>query len=251
MAEYSVDVIVPTWNRGDLLCRAVKSVLRQSHVHKIIVVDNGTQRACLSGIDDERVILVLAEPCIGASAARNLGAQYASSPYIAFLDDDDYWQEGFLSRALPLFEKGADIVVGRLMREMTPGVLSDYKLLDASGAGLRRLYFSNPGFGGQNFVIRRDFFLKIDGFDSSMPASNDRDFAVRAIQAGAVIHVQPESVAVLCDHDGVRVRKKQVKGNFRFIMKHWPQMTNRELFVAVKTLIKRFFISHFSKNGIK
>lgn len=247
MCSNLVDVIIPTWNRGELLGRAIRSVLRQFCVNRVIVVDNGTRDAQLDGLDDSRICLIKTSPCIGASAARNIGANASKAPFVAFLDDDDYWQEGFLSHALPLFDHGADIVVGQLMRKSDGGGLRNYKMLDASEEGLRRLYYSNPGFGGQNFIIRRDFFVKISGFDIEMPASNDRDFAVRAIQAGARIYVQPESIAVLCDHDGERVRKNQVKGNYRFIRKHWWSMRWTERYIAIKTLVKRFLLSWLGK----
>jgi glycosyltransferase involved in cell wall biosynthesis len=236
-----VDVVIPTWNRGDLLYRAVQSALDQGlAVRQVVVVDNGTCRASLDRIADDRIRIVQTQPSIGASAARNVGAESASADLIAFLDDDDYWQRGFLESSLPLFDQGADIVVGRLMRKGEGAEPQDYKLLDDSGAGLRRLYFSNPGFGGQNIIVRRELFLKLGGFDSDMPASNDRDFAVRALQAGAVIRCQPLSVAVLCDHAGARVRHNQLAGNYRFLKKHWRHMSWNERLRALRTLARRF-----------
>lgn len=243
-----VDVVIPTWNRGELLLRAVRSVLDQGEaVHRVIVVDNGSEPACLEGIDDKRLQLVVTAPNIGASAARNAGVASANGEIVAFLDDDDYWQPGFVAAALPLFEQGADIVVGKLMRKAEGEPLREYKLLGNSPAAQRDLYFRNPGFGGQNIVMRRCLFEQLEGFDANMPASNDRDFAVRALQAGAVIRVQPESVAVLCDHSGVRVRHNQVKGNYRFIRKHWWYMRWNERFIAAWTLVKRFIKSRIGR----
>lgn len=236
-----VDVVVPTWNRGALLERAVLSVLSQGDiVSRVLVVDNGTSRADLSHIEDGRVVVLQVEPSIGASAARNIGGYESKADYIAFLDDDDYWQPGFLNAALPVLKNGADIVVGRLMRQAEGKEPKSYKLLDDSAGGLRKLYYSNPGFGGQNIIVRRDLFLQLKGFDSAMPASNDRDFAVRAMQAGAIIRVQPDSVAVLCDHAGERVRHKQISGNYRFLKKHWSHMSWLERYYSFRTLLKRY-----------
>lgn len=238
---FSVDVVIPTWNRGGLLKRAVNSVLEQGvELNRVVVVDNGSIPACLKGVDDKRIQLIKTDLNIGASAARNAGAFFSEAEIIAFLDDDDYWQPGFLSAAVQLFECGADIVVGRLMRQTESGSLNEYKLLGSSVAAQRALYFCNPGFGGQNFLVRRCVYERLGGFDASMPASNDRDFAVRALQAGAVIMVQPASVAVLCDHAGERVRHKQVAGNYRFIRKHWQHMTWMERYRACRTLAKRY-----------
>lgn len=244
--EKPVTVIIPTWNRGLLLERAVLSALKQgSLVDKVIVVDNGFERANLSHILDDRVLVLQAQPSIGASAARNMGASEAQTEYLAFLDDDDYWEADFLSSAMPLICDKADIVVGRLMRKSEGGDPINYKLIDDSPLGLRKLYYSNPGFGGQNIIVRRSLFLQLGGFDVDMPASNDRDFAVRALQAGANIRVQPDSFAVLCDHGGERVRHKQIAGNYKFIKKHWKHMLWPERFKAVKVLAKRYITSKF------
>ena len=126
------------------------------------------------------------------------------------------------------------------MRRAEDGGLKEYKLLGCSVEAQRELYFRNPGFGGQNILVRRSLYEKLRGFDGDMPASNDRDFAVRALQAGAIIMVQPDSVAVLCDHEGERVRHKQVLGNYCFIRKHWKHMTWVERYRACKTLVRRY-----------
>lgn len=246
LLDNCVDIVIPTWNRGSLLDRAVVSALKQGiYVNKVIVVDNGYRRADIDNINDNRVSLIKTNVSIGASAARNVGAFESKAEFIAFLDDDDYWQPGFLKSAIPLFQEGADIVVGRLMRKSEGGEPRDYKLIDDSYSGLRKLYYSNPGFGGQNIIVRRSLFLQLGGFDVDMPASNDRDFAVRALQAGASIRVQPDSFAVLCDHGGERVRHKQIAGNYKFIKKHWKHMLWPERFKAVKVLAKRYITSKF------
>lgn len=242
----TVDVIIPTWNRGPMLERAVGSVLMQGEsVQKIIVVDNGSVRARLN-LTDDRIVLIQAEISIGASAARNIGVFESNADYVAFLDDDDYWKPDFLSSMSGLLKSDVDIVVGSLMREAEGGEPRKYKLIDDTECGLRKLYYKNPGFGGQNIVVKRDFFIKIGGFDTEMPASNDRDFAVRAIQSGGVIKVQPSAVAVLCDHANARVRHKQVIGNYRFIVKHWRFMNWFERFFAIGILTKRYIISRIN-----
>lgn len=240
MTSCLVDIVIPTWNRGDFLHQAIISVMNQGFlVNRVIIVDNGTKPAQLS-LHDPRILVVNTLPSIGASAARNIGVAESNADYVAFLDDDDYWQPGFLDNAMPLLQEGVDIVVGRLMRQAEGEEPKNYKLLDDSASGLRNLYYSNPGFGGQNIIVKRDLFLRIGGFDSAMPASNDRDFAVRAMQAGASIRVQPASVAVLCDHAGERVRHKQIAGNYRFLKKHWSYMSWFERYCSLRTLIKRY-----------
>ena len=96
-----VSIIIPTYNRAELLVRSVRSVLEQDYPHKqIIVIDDGST-------DDTRERLA-AFPEVEyrwqehqrQAAARNLGLQCASGDYIASLDSDDFWEPSFLSQSM-------------------------------------------------------------------------------------------------------------------------------------------------------
>jgi glycosyltransferase involved in cell wall biosynthesis len=89
----SVTTIIPTYNRGQLVCEALESVFAQSRpVDEIIVVDDGST-------DNTPELLrrygnrirYIEQPNSGAGAARNRGIKEAKGDYIAFLDSDDIW----------------------------------------------------------------------------------------------------------------------------------------------------------------
>lgn len=90
-----VSVIVPTYNRPQLLARALQSVLRQSYTDfEIIVVDDGSVASVsgvVAGCEDPRIRLIRHERNRGLPATRNTGIRAARGQYIAFLDDDDLW----------------------------------------------------------------------------------------------------------------------------------------------------------------
>jgi len=86
-------VIVPVYNRQEMLQRALDSVSAQTFKdYEIIVVDDGsddgTGELCPAGY---RNLIYLRQNNSGVSAARNLGIKHAGAPYIAFLDSDDTW----------------------------------------------------------------------------------------------------------------------------------------------------------------
>ena len=95
-----ISAIIPTYNRADLVARAIDSVLCQSFPPtEIIVVDDG------STDDTERVIRQFGDAvrCIrqenqGGASARNRGVQEARSAWVAFLDSDDVWTDTHLKR---------------------------------------------------------------------------------------------------------------------------------------------------------
>jgi cellulose synthase/poly-beta-1,6-N-acetylglucosamine synthase-like glycosyltransferase len=100
-----VSIIMPTWNRAQLLRRAVLSVQAQTYAGwELIVVDDGSTDDTpyvLQGLQTfDRRIRVVAGEHAGVSRARNAGLAAARGKYVAFLDSDNTWQPDFLRVAL-------------------------------------------------------------------------------------------------------------------------------------------------------
>jgi len=239
----SVSVVIATADRGKLLLRSLESVLSQSvTAAEIILVDNGVEELHINLLSD-CVRVIRTAPRIGPGRARNIGARAATSKLVAFLDDDDLWLPDYLEHVLECFQQcEVDAVLGRLMRQAEGGKAVPYKVMPSSSEEQRRVFYSNPGFGGQNLTIRREVFLAVGGFDESMPASEDRDLAARLLLAGKRLVAQPKAIAVLCDHSGGRARHSLLKGNWAFIKKHWRNMRINELYMALSVLTKRYVL---------
>lgn len=90
-----ISVILPTYNRGDVLMRAVNSVLRQTYRDlELLIVDDGSNdrtQQIVAQIADKRVKYLRQRENRGACAARNIGILAARGEYIAFQDSDDVW----------------------------------------------------------------------------------------------------------------------------------------------------------------
>ena len=100
-----ISVIIPTYNRADLVQRAIKSVLNQTKKpNEIIVVDDGST-------DNTKQILknypvkILYQKNKGVSSARNIGIKNAKYEFIAFLDSDDEWIEEKLEEQIKLHKR--------------------------------------------------------------------------------------------------------------------------------------------------
>ncbi|MHC4741635.1 MAG: glycosyltransferase family 2 protein [Planctomycetota bacterium] len=94
-----ISVIIPTYNRRNLVAEACRTVLRQtSPDFEVIVVDDGSTddtALVIEQICDSRVKYIH-KPNGGQSSARNVGLAAASGRYVAFLDADDLWPPDFL-----------------------------------------------------------------------------------------------------------------------------------------------------------
>lgn len=105
MSEYIaglVSVVMPTYKRSEMLSRAIDSVLAQTYtnIELLLVNDNepdddftkDLQQRVAMYSTDSRFKLVLQEKHVNGAVARNVGIRRAQGEYIAFLDDDDWWE---------------------------------------------------------------------------------------------------------------------------------------------------------------
>jgi glycosyltransferase involved in cell wall biosynthesis len=91
----TVSVVIPTYNRPQLVQRAVRSALGQEYADLEVVVvvdgpDNVTEKA-LADVSDKRLRGIVLPRPVGAARARSLGVTIAWGDWIAFLDDDGEW----------------------------------------------------------------------------------------------------------------------------------------------------------------
>lgn len=96
MSTPLVSVIVPTFNRGYCLNRAVDSVLAQTHANcEVIIVDDGSEDDTAERVQNwyggRKNVHYLWQENQGVSAARNTGLRAAGGDFIALLDSDDLW----------------------------------------------------------------------------------------------------------------------------------------------------------------
>ncbi len=107
MTTPTVSVIIPLYNKGRYIERALSSVLAQTFPPlEIIVVDDGStdegpEKVLCFG--DPRISLIRQENR-GPGAARNAGLAIAKGKYVTFLDADDEWLPSFLDAGLSFFD---------------------------------------------------------------------------------------------------------------------------------------------------
>jgi glycosyltransferase involved in cell wall biosynthesis len=179
----AVSVIVPTYNRADLLAASLDSVARQMFTdYAIIVVDDGSNDHTRNMIADraER-IRYLWQKNQGVSEARNHALRIVQSEFVAFLDSDDLWQPQFL-----------EATVGRLRAHPDEAlVYTDFISTRANGRP-RRGHRKHP-FGGDvteklfastfihtSAVVARSAIIRdAGGFDGRLTHNEDYDLWLR------------------------------------------------------------------------
>jgi glycosyltransferase involved in cell wall biosynthesis len=98
--QIPVSVIIPSFNRSELLQRSLASVIAQTVTpSEIIVVDDGSTDSTAHLLETEfPQVTVLRQPNLGVSPARNAGIRKSVTKWIAFLDSDDVWMPDKLEK---------------------------------------------------------------------------------------------------------------------------------------------------------
>lgn len=94
-------VIVPVYNREDLVERAIESVLKQSFKdYELILINDGSTDNTLDVLNSYKSdnVHILTQENLGVSRARNNAAKRANGKYLSFLDSDDEWLEHKLQK---------------------------------------------------------------------------------------------------------------------------------------------------------
>jgi glycosyltransferase involved in cell wall biosynthesis len=177
-----VSVIMPTWNRAELLRDALVSVLRQTEQDfEVLVVDDhsdhGAAEKTVRDLGDPRIHYIRQPQHRGVGAGRNIGIARASAPYVAFLDDDDEWLPEKLSVQLRVLEGSPPIIAGVYSARLTV-----YRETgQVSTTRFRRPF--GPWHGNvittSSLLVRRRCFDVVGVFDERLTAAGDWDMWLR------------------------------------------------------------------------
>lgn len=179
-----VSVIICTFNRANLIARAIMNVQNQTYRNTEIIVVNDASpdntEDVVKAIHDERIRYIRHEKNKGLPAGRNTGIRAAQGKYIAFLDDDDEWRKDKLEKQLHVI-KHYDAVLsdslwnGRLRRlHRRPTVSLD---------DLRKGGYASPT------LLAKASVLKDVLFDENLRQGEDWDAFIRIAQRYSIGYV--------------------------------------------------------------
>lgn len=204
-----VSVVIPTYNRAELLRLAVQSVLEQTvPVWEIVVVDDGSTDHTSDVI---RELIGQGAPLRylpGAhenrrGPARNRGVAATSAPLIAFLDSDDLWLPQRLARQLAAWaaRPEAGFAFCNVHRFDERGLIGPLPCLhpaaDYNGAILGAM-LEEPLAVPSTLIVRREAFAQVGGF-ADLPINEDYVLAVRLAAASPASYV-PEVLVHMREH---------------------------------------------------
>ena len=204
--EPKVSAIVPTYNRGYSISRALKSIEEQTQpVHEILVVDDGSTDDTQKIINQQHpTVQIIRNPANrGVSSARNLGISSATGSHLAFLDSDDTWHPAKIEKQLHFCQQQPKVNINHC----------DEIWIKNGKKFNQKLYHQK--FGGDLFeqsllrcmispsavMIKRTLLAKYGGFDEDLPACEDYDLWLRITSQEIIGYIDSPLVTKYGGHD--------------------------------------------------
>lgn len=179
----TISVIIPTYNRIDLIGRALCSVYAQNDlITEVIVVDDGSTDRTVSLVKAKfpKVLVISQERC-GVSHARNRGIEAAQGEWLAFLDSDDKWLKSKIRLQIDTIRKDpktrfvhSDEIWIRHGKRVNP-----MKKHKKQGGYIFKDCLKRCLISPSSTMLHRSIFEEFGEFDENLQLCEDYDFWLR------------------------------------------------------------------------
>ena len=223
----NISVIIPTYNRYELLKRALHSVYAQTYLPKeVLVVDDGSKDKTQDIKNDFPSIKYLYQNNSGVSSARNLGIQNASCEWLAFLDSDDEWHSKKLQEQVHFHQTNSEILMSYtdelwIRNEKKVKIPKKFRKI-GEDVFLENLSYCN--IAPSSVVMHKNLFERHGLFDENLEVCEDYDMWLRIAIKENIGLVDKKLIAKYAGH------KNQLS------FKHWGM--DRFRVIALEKLLK-------------
>lgn len=212
--DSKISIIIPTYNRGNLICNSIKSVLNQTYKNfEVIVVDDGSidnTREQIEKIKDNRIKYIKLYKNRGASNARNIGISQATGKYISFQDSDDVYYPDKLEKQIKnMFNMKSNfdfckikVFVNDSFSKFYPNSRQEKSIRE--GNILKELITYGNFISTQSILVKKNL-LKKYFFDINLPRLQDFDIILRMFPKTKIsytknvlveLHMQSDSITL-------------------------------------------------------
>jgi GT2 family glycosyltransferase len=255
----TISVVIPTYNRCELLRRALLSVLAQTlPPTEVVVIDDGSTDGTDVMVRNEfpEVRYYRQENC-GVSSARNIGVQHTTGDWLAFLDSDDEWLPEKLARQTASLAAHPDSRVCHTEELwIRNGVhVNPAKKYAKTGGWIFTRCLPLCAMSPSTIMIHRSVFTDIGLFDTRLPACEDYDLWLRITASYPVLLIAEPQIKKHGGHDDQLSQKLWGMDRFRIDALQkiiaGGKLSNENQQAAVAMLLKKahIYLSGVTKRG--
>ncbi len=225
-----VSIITPSFNQAQFLAQTITSVIDQDYsLIEYMIVDGNSDDGSQAIIEkfSKRISWWISEPDQGQAEAINKGLKRANGEIVAWLNSDDYYLPGAVTKAVTAFQ----------MHPLASFIYGDVLAVDADGHQINKLQYRQEDLidlmkfniiGQPSVFIRREILDKVGFLDPSLQYLLDHQLWLRLAQQ-APFHYLPEMLSAARFHDQSKnVAQSSAFGEeaYRIIdwMQHTPQL---------------------------
>ncbi|MGI8385423.1 glycosyltransferase family 2 protein [Robertmurraya sp. P23] len=246
----NVTVIIPTYNRANLLPKAVESVLNQTiqPLEILIVDDHSTDntKEVVESFKNEKIKYIVNSREKGANGARNTGIVLAKGDYIAFQDSDDIWKPKKLEKQVQYCTERpeVDMVFCSLSIENLNRIVPKRKV---ESNEIKALLERGNFISTQTIFIKKEVAEKTL-FDESLMRFQDWDFCIR-VSRNYLIHHLNEVLAIAdVQNDSISKKINQIEALKQFFNKY-PEL--KESNMITKSFVNRILSANESNSKMR
>lgn len=195
-----ITVVVPTFNSEKTLEKCIESILNQTVVPTIIIVDGGSSDSTASIVDRyrEHIAVYISEPDRGVFDAWNKGLLHVKTDWTVFLGSDDYYYDcnsvENLIKAIGVVKDDVGILYPHIYKSDANGIFDSNDNKDVESISARPLY--NMPFTHCGSAHRMSVFKVIGLFDSTYRIAGDFEFLNRMKRDYGISYVQDYKVCI-------------------------------------------------------
>ncbi len=214
-----VSIVIPTYNRENLILRAINSVDEQTFQNfEIIVVDDASTDSTeqvIADLNHSKIKYVKLEENVGQCAARNVAINMAEGEYIGLLDSDDIWLPEKLEKQIEIFKNSDDklgaVYCGNYEIDEVKNTKTLIDLPKYRGDIYRILLGGFCPSTTSKFLLKKKALLDVGSFDEYLPTFVDFDLWLRIAQKGYTFDYVDEPMMIKYEHHGEQMAKHLYK----------------------------------------
>jgi teichuronic acid biosynthesis glycosyltransferase TuaG len=251
-----ISIVMPTYNQGDLLRRAIKSVLSQDFSDwELLVINNYSTDNTIQVVEefsDSRIKYYNIQNQGVIALSRNLGISKAESDLIAFLDSDDYWFDTKLSECWNYIKKtNCDLVChGESWEDLSGTVKKTVIYGPKTAATFVSLVFNRNCLSTSAVVAKKKILQNVDCFDINKECQmvEDYDLWIRLSKYNANIEFIDSILGVYTIHNSTSKKSllRQMKSEIMLLNKYFRFFKSEGLNFFYIRCAKRIFRLFFS-----